>query len=328
MKRLQPTLLAALAVMPGTFLSGQEPVFVQRLQLPVAQDDIGYGQAVIADVHTGEIFVCDPRKNRILIFDQEGFFKHQILGGSELSSPEDLAVDPDGLLLVLAGRGNRRLPIELDFDGVFRREVPLEGVGVDLAPPFLRSIAISYDGSRLYLLDGTNLRLWIADRDGRVIRSVDLAADHVDGDRRDMFLGQVDVYGENVLVAVPSDGEIRRFDLDGRPLDRVGRKGTGRCDLGRPTAAALTDDGEYLIVDQQRMLLLHWSATGNRCLGEYIGLGDAPGYLYYPQDVALDGHGRLYIAQSFDGRVQVYEGMPAAGGWLWPGRPTDEESEP
>ncbi len=91
-------------------------------------------------------------------------------------------------------------------------------------------------------------------------------------------------------------------------------RGTAACTLAFPTAAALAGDDELVIVDQQRMLVLRWSISSNRCLGEYIGLGDAPGYLYFPMDLALDRSGQLFVSQGFEGRVQMYRGMtPAAG---------------
>ena len=306
------TLLCVLWALTGTTAAeSQPPEYVQRLALPVAQDDIGYGQSVSVDPHTGEIFVCDSRTNRILIFDSEGFFEYQILGGTEFSGPRDLAVDPTGLILVLGSREAKRVPIELDFDGVFRREIEIQDVEATAAPR-LNSIALSPDGNRIFLIDDANAELLITDRDGTVIRSIDLAAGLSERRRKDMIVGQVDVYGDRVLVSLPSEGEVHTFDLDGERLGHVGLKGTGRCELGRPTAAALTESGEYLIVDQQRMVLLQWSAKGNRCLGEFIGIGAAPGYLYYPYDVALDAAGRLYIAQTYDGRVQVYEGLEKA----------------
>jgi hypothetical protein len=77
-------------------------------------------------------------------------------------------------------------------------------------------------------------------------------------------------------------------------------------------AAAVTKEGEVLVVDQQRMLILRWEPVGNRCLAEYYGIGAAPGFLYHPLDVALGPEGRLYVTQGFEGRVQVYEGLPGA----------------
>jgi hypothetical protein len=139
---------------------------------------------------------------------------------------------------------------------------------------------------------------------------------------RDLIVGHVDVYGETVLVAVPSNSQVRLFDLDGKPGRILGMRGTAACTLAFPTAAALAGDDELVIVDQQRMLVLRWSIPSNRCLGEYIGLGDAPGYLYYPMDLALDGKGQLFVAQGFEGRVQMYRGMTPAPAPAAPGRAT------
>ena len=312
-RRHRVLLLLGLAVCGCVEIAGaQEPVYLQRLRLPVLRDDIGFGHAVTVDTHTGEIFVCDPRTNRILIFDRDGYFSYQILGGEEFSAPQDIAVDPDGLLLVIANRGERRTPLELDFDGTFRREIRLIGLPEGLGPPRFTSIALADDGERVFLVDDANERVWISDRDGKILGSADPNPDSGGDTARDLFLGHIDVYGDTALLAVASEGEIRRFDLDGRLKGSVGAKGTAPCQLGRPTAAALTDGDELLVIDQQRMLLSRWSVSGNRCLGEYIGFGSAPGYLYYPFDLALDARGRFYIGQSWDGRVQVFEGMGAA----------------
>ena len=67
-----------------------------------------------------------------------------------------------------------------------------------------------------------------------------------------------------------------------------------------------------MIVDKQRMVILRWNGEGNRCLGEYYGLGNRPGYLYFPMDLALDGTGQLYVTQGYQGRVQMYEGLAPA----------------
>ncbi len=309
MHRLRATasvLLGYVMVAHAMAATGLELTYLQRLRLPVSSDDIGYGQSVTLDPETGEVFVCDPRSNRILIFDADGYFDSQILGGIDFSNPRDIAVHPDGYLFLLASRGPRTLPIELDFDGEFVREIELLPDSDELREARFVSIATTRDGETLYLMDDHHRAIWIARRSGEVTRKIDLASLMGAKEGQDIFVGQLDVYGEHLVVAIPSHGEIQKYDLAGHLIDRIGIKGVGACKLGRPMAAALTDRGDYLIVDQQRMLLIHWSATGNRCLGEYIGIGDAPGFLYYPNDLAVDREGILYIAQSYDGRVQRY----------------------
>ncbi len=292
-----------------------DPVYAARLRMPSRLDDLGYSRAVTADLHTGEIFVCDSRKQRIVIFDRAGLFLYQIPGGEIFRAPIDLAVDPEGYLLLLASHQGREALLRLDFDGKPLGEIVLSDLP-DVTPPNLVSLALSPAGDRLYLLDEANQRLWIADPDGAVTDSVDLAAEAElsDKEAREYRLGHVDVYDDTVLVAMPNIGSVRLFDLDGRPRGRVGIKGTGPCQTAFPVAAALGADGNVVVLDWQRMKFMIWDPGANRCLGQTSGIGNAPGFVYQPSDVALDGDGRIYVSQGFEGRVQVWTGpSPAAG---------------
>ena len=291
------------------------PEYSARLRMPSRLDALGYSRAVAADHHTGEIFVCDSRKGRIVIFDRQGLFLHQIPGGEVFRAPIDLAVDPEGYILLLAHHAGRPAILRLDFDGRPLGEVSLTG-WPDLAPPELVSLALDAAGERLYLLDEANQRLWIAAPDGAVSGSVDLAseADLSEKEAREYRLGHVDVYGDTVLVAMPNLGSVRLFDLDGDPRGWVGIKGTAPCQAAFPVAAALGADGNVVVLDWQRMLFTIWDPRSRRCLGETSGIGDAPGYLYQPSDLALDADGRIYVSQGYQGRVQVFTGgSPAAG---------------
>ncbi len=290
------------------------PVYVRRLEMPVAGDALLSADSVTADLVTGEVFVSDARTDRIVIFDADGVFRHQIPGGTAFSAPRDVAVDADGRLIVLANRERRSAIVELDFDGRFLREIELSGLPEDAAPPNPVSLALSPAGDRLYVLDAANLRLWIAARaTGAVVASADLGRGaETERERRDRFLGRVDVYGDRVMVAVPSEGQVWVFDLDGERRGWVGARGTSRCELAAPNAAAVDAAGTVVILDQQKMMMETWEASGNRCTGEHYGIGNAPGYLYFPSDLALDAAGRVYVTQGFEGRVQVYTGLGGA----------------
>jgi DNA-binding beta-propeller fold protein YncE len=313
---LRPLLALALAlgwlapVSPAR--AAVEVRYLGRLSLPVAGDDIAYGHCVTADPHTGEIFVCDPRTNRILIFDRQGYFDAQILGGELVGSPEDLAVDPDGFLIVVARSGSGQVLVELDFDGRFRREVRLVGLPQGVAAPALGSVALSPAGDRIFLTDGANATVWIVDRDGLVLAGIDLAAEEPEDERSEWAPAHVDVSGDRVLVPIPLRGRVLVYSLEGERIGGIGVRGSGPLHLGYPTAAAMDVNGDVVVLDSQRMMVTRWRLADNRCLSEHLGLGDAPGWLYFPFDLALDPAGRAYVAQSADGRVQVYEGLGAA----------------
>lgn len=291
-----------------------QPVYVERLDLPVATDSIQMPRGVTADLHTGEVFVCDSFRNRVVIFGPDGAFRFQIVGGEVFSTPRDVAVDPEGYLVLVATNHELRTTLlELDFDGLFLREIGLSGLPEDAAEPFPVSVALSPDGTRLFVLDLANRSVWIADRDGAVSGRIDLGAEFPEERRRELELTKVDVYGDRLLVAMPKAGQIWTYDLDGDPRRQVGLLGTAPCQLAFPVAGALTEDGDMLILDQQRMMFLSWVPLGNRCLGEHYGFGGNPGYFYFPLDMALGPEGRLYVSQGFEGRVQVYEGLAPAG---------------
>jgi DNA-binding beta-propeller fold protein YncE len=306
---------SAMVALLASVSLAQEPVYQKLLKPPSASDGLSFTGSVTADLVTGEILVTDVRNNRILIFDSEGIFRFQINGGDVFGAPLDVAVDPQGFLLVIASFQGKRALIELDFDGLFLRAIEFNGIPEGLPEPGFDSIALSPSGERIYLLDRQNLLLWIADRNGEVQAVTDLADGLSEEERINVILRHVDAYADTVLIPFARTGQVGLFGPEGELRKEVGRKGAGPCNLGLPTAAALDADGNLLIVDQQRSMIVRWSVADNRCLGDYYGIGAAPGYLYYPSDITLDGQGRLYVSQGFQGRVQVYEGVRPAAGW-------------
>jgi hypothetical protein len=124
--------------------------------------------------------------------------------------------------------------------------------------------------------------------------------------------GHVDVYGDTVLLPIPTDGLVHVFDLEGRSRGTIGARGSARCQTMFPAAAALDEAGRVIVLDQQRALFMTWDLERGVCLSEHYGFGNAPGALYQPSDLALDGAGRLYVSQGFENRVQVYAGARPA----------------
>jgi DNA-binding beta-propeller fold protein YncE len=315
-------LLAAAGVAQFDWSQVEGPRYIQRLHLPIRGEAFKLPRAVHADLHTGEVFVCDTFNNRIVIFDERGLFRFQIVGGETFRAPADIAVDPEGYLFVLALHAGHKALVLLDFDGLFIQEIELSGLPPNFLAPELLSIALSPSGERLFVVDKANNRLWIGSRDGQIETSVDLAPGFSEKEAEELRLGHVDVYGETVLVAMPTTGRIEMYDLDGISRGGIGMKGTAPCQTGFPVAAALAADGKVLVVDKQRALFMIWNPEGNRCLSEHSGFGNVPGAFYQPGDLALDGQGRAYVSQGFEGRVQVFEEAPPAA------RPSEADSRP
>lgn len=286
-----------------------QPIYDHMLSLPSAVDRIGYPKGVTADINSDEIFVCDSRKQRLLIFDTSGFFKFQIRGGDRFEVPLDIAIDPEGFLFLLASRLGTWEILKLDFDGKPLGTIAIGGDFKRLKEARIVSLAISPLGDYLYALDAENLLLWILRTSGEIERAVDLASHLEEEARDDEVLRNVDVYDDTVIVPLAMTGEILTFDLDGNSTGRVGVKGMATCKLAFPTAAGILPSGRLLVLDQQKMVVTVWDSESNQCLGEYGGLGSKPGDLYFPNNLSIHPDGQVYISQGYEGRVQVFSGF-------------------
>ena len=101
-------LAAVLAGLPVT--AEDDMTYSRLLRLPSRSDVFGDPRAVTADRRTGEIFVADSRFHRVAIFDADGAFRYLFTGGDVWSAPVDIAVDPDGYVLLLATVGGKTRP--------------------------------------------------------------------------------------------------------------------------------------------------------------------------------------------------------------------------
>ena len=274
-------------------VANDDSPYLKRLVTPGSADPLRQPVAVHADLHTGEIFVCDRRTNRVVIFDERGLYRYQIRGGSIFTAPTDVAVDPEGFIIVLAQLQGRYVLMQLDFDGRFMGIIDIKGAGGVEMETQLVSLALSPAGDRIYALDQANHRLWVLTRDGEVIGSTDLAEGLTEKETRDQMLGMVDAYRNTVLVGLPMAGRVVLFDPDGLRRGIVGLKGTSPCQTAFPVAGALDKDGNVVILDKQRMLFSIWSPSDNRCVGEFSHIGRLEGSLYMPADLALEPKGRI-----------------------------------
>lgn len=307
-------ILATLVACTFPLATGAEdaPSYSDRLRLPTRGDAMRHPISVHADAATGEIFVCDQFENRILIFDEQGLFRFEISGGALFNSPRDVAVDAEGHILLLANTDRGPGLLWLDFDGRFESHATPKIQQGDDEYRVFSSVAYAAANDRMYVIDAEAKRMIIAERDGAVVRYVDLAEGLSEKDRLEQVLGHVDVYGETVFVSTPSEGQVLRYDLAGTALSRVGLSGTAGCQTAFPVAAALDARGRVIVLDKQRALMTIWEPEGNRCLAEFGVFGTNPGALYQPSDLALDRSGRIYASQVYDGRIQVWE-LGAAG---------------
>ena len=113
-----------------------------------------------------------------------------------------------------------------------------------------------------------------------------------------------------VYVTDSNNGRLFVFAADGPILARIGR-GAGAGNLGLPRGIAIDGQGRAFVVDSsgQGVLVYAVLEPGQEQpehLGFFGGHGIADGEFAFPMGVAVDTHGRVYIADTANGRIQVW----------------------
>jgi hypothetical protein len=309
-------LLALLIASPGAEAVERIHTFGRRLSVSADQT----------------LVVTDAKLDRVALYDVSGERPRKLGEFGEQGDLPGLLMGPHGAVilgadeLVVADTFNHRL-----------QSFRLAALRAGKRPALVRVWAeaggyVSGMDGPMALALGTSGEplLYVADtRNGRVL------AFGPDGRRRDFTLGRpgaalswpsalaLDASGGVLLVAEEGAARVSAFDTtSGRPLFEIsGGEGEGR--LGSPCGLALLPNGDLLVSDQARRRVLRYALrrdgrgqpTGASFVRAFGREGRQPGEWLYPQAVAADARGRVYVCEGLDDRCQVFD---AQGRYLAP----------
>jgi DNA-binding beta-propeller fold protein YncE len=186
-------------------------------------------------------------------------------------------------------------------DGAFLREfrpaVAIEG---------WQPLGLSFDGAgNLYVTDLSNgQRILEFDATDKLVRTFGVGEDL-------MFPNGVAVDVDGLVYVTDSNnGRLLIFAADGSLVSKIGR-GAGAGNLGLPRGIAIDGDGRVFVVDSSGQGVLVYSALVAGAeqpehLGFFGGHGIADGEFAFPMGVAADDRGRVYVADTANGRIQVW----------------------
>jgi DNA-binding beta-propeller fold protein YncE len=155
---------------------------------------------------------------------------------------------------------------------------------------------------RVYLFTRSPNPVQVYDADGKFIRSwgqdTIKQAHHI----------KIDHDG-NVWVADIGYHVVQKYTPTGKLLLTIGTRGKpgrDRTHLNKPTDMAITPAGDVFVSDGYgNDRIVHFDRDG-KYVKEWGELGHKPGQFSIPHAIALDSHGRLYVADRNNVRVQVF----------------------
>jgi len=113
----------------------------------------------------------------------------------------------------------------------------------------------------------------------------------------------------NIVVVEPHYSRINHFTPEGRLVSQWGRHGRERGELSFPRAVAITPDGSAFVSEFQIVERLQkFGLTRESVRVEIRGAGHGPSKFNRAEGLSLDATGNLYVADSCNHRVQVFDG--------------------
>ena len=337
-------LLGLLVLVGGLLIDLQEdPLLSPRpreAQFEWERSLYGYGPAEgeqllmptsVAVSPTGDIYVTDPIRSRILVFDADGDPLRIVFGQTSTADilftrPEAIDVDPGNGDLYVADSQLSRISV-FDAEGNFVRAWPVAG----------RARGVKVTSERVLVLGL-----------GEVIAYDKKGAELSSFGTRGSAPGQIDAYlgiesdGERIFIADSFNKRIQAFSLDGALLwaypssettaGAASADSTGHPDLETdavdegfdwqlPQDLVLDGAGRLVVVDAFRFEFVVVDAESGVVLGTYGEYGRLDGDLYFPTSVAYDYERDWFVvADTQNNRAQIVRIPGSAGAVLAPVR--------
>lgn len=217
--------------------------------------------------------------------------------------PVYLTVSPVNGDVYVGDRGAGKIYVYA-ADGTYRTTFTPKGKVGPFSP---LGLAVAKDGT-LYVADAASSkpadhRILVFAKDGTLVKTL--------GKGQLNFPNSVLVRDNGaVYVADSNNGRVVGFDTNGKETTLLAR-GVGDGDLGLPRGMAVDDRGRLFVVDTtDHMVRLFTTSSSPTTPPTYVasfgdqGVGD--GQFMYPNGVASDGRGRIYVTDRQNNRIQVW----------------------
>lgn len=264
------------------------------------------------DAAHDELFVADGKNGLIGIYDRDGVPLFTFGGPRLLTDPKHVEVGEDGTIYVLDAvqtqvkvfsyRGEPKDPLVFTYPETDTAEAGTARVGSFTLGPEGRFYVADLDLPQVLVYD-PELHL------ERIIRPVE-------GQSSFSAISGLAVSAQGLLAVVDFKATpVQVFDREGRFLLGFGAREIAREDFTAPIAVAFDGEGFLFVVDMLRHDVKIFTLDG-KFAGSFGGWfspetgGRSPGEMLYPTDIALAPEGRLYVAERFGNRVQIFDRRP------------------
>lgn len=310
-------LLWSSAAFPGEMT---EANYLYRLSTFTGTAAVGAWPKLIVDARAGEIYVMADEE--VSIFNQRGMeiyrFTKYIDDRTDGRMIIDIAVKKSGGIVLLTQTYEKGAYRTALLNGNYRGEpispLELKDLPADLSD-FRPFRVIAHDGL-LYLANLSEMKIVVVDEEGvykRVYEILPLlrkkAAERAGKARQDDVDLEVSDFSVdrtgNILFTVPVVGDAYRLTPDLR-LDRISTRGSGPGKFGIPASVIADQQGNYLVADMLRSVVMVFDRN-LAYRGAFGGRHNGEDALAVPRNLVIDSNNRLYVSQTENMGVSVFQ---------------------
>ncbi len=282
-----------------------------RLKAILTQDQtqrpLAYPTSIFFDQETDEAYVVDAGNNQLVLFDDSGY-------------PTGAVGKGRGLDNIISGRYyNHKLYVCCNttrefpsgnitiLDNAF---FPEEQLILTDRFPHQDSVVIKKilagENGQFYVLHSHNGDIGIFDKNWKYLRHIAPRYDHLGVPEPASIVDLTKDRQGNLYFLSEQWGRVFVYDKNETFLFSFGDKGGDRGKLARARGIAVDDNnGRIYIADYLRHTILVYDMTG-QWLYEIGNKGSKPGDFFYPSSVEVNNRGLLFVADTFNHRVQIF----------------------
>ena len=251
----------------------------------------------------GRVIVSDPAGGAVHSMDRQGKASFRILSGParRLHKPMGVAVDAEDNIYV--ADSDRGIVAVFDRFGSFTRFLGQHHGEPEFAAP--HGIAFEASNQRLYLTDTPRNLVIVMDLEGRILAQLGKLRNGT-GDFEFDHPTEICASHGRVFVLDRRGSRVRIFDPSNRLLAVVEVKENLSAGASPENGLAIDRDGNLFISSSTRPGVVVYSRDGLP-LARVGPWGTRAGEFVGPSGLSIDSAGRLYVADSRNGRVQLFQ---------------------
>jgi len=171
----------------------------------------------------------------------------------------------------------------------------------DFKPSFVKPYGIATDShNRIFVTDSGQGLVFVLDPDNKKVTYIGVESQV----SLRVPLGITVDAQDRVWVADGFGQHVYAFDAEGNVLMGLG----GPNEMVNPTGVAIDGDRHRLyVVDSKQQCVLVYDSESGHFLSKFGKRGDGRGEFNFPTNLALDKQGRIYVVDTLNFRVQVFD---------------------